>query len=123
MKYKITEIFQPNKPWLTLTFNSVDFGNLSLGDSNSDRDSETLGPLPVHLPWDGSSNSSYPAYDSQPYRSQLAVYPRPDMAANNGVMDYKSSASNLEVPPPNYSSLDRSTDVEGMTTLIVLSTI
>ena len=77
---------------------------LSLGDSNSDRDSDTLGPLPVHTPWDAQASmsshhgySSYSQYNSFP--SQLPVGAKPD-GALSGLPNV-----NPIIPPPPFTGM------------------
>ena len=82
--------------FITLFFSDA-LGTLSLGDSNSDRDSDTLGPLPVHMPWvdPGASSthgySSYSQYNS--YQSPLGQPQKPggttNMGMNNAAMEFQ----------------------------------
>ena len=77
-------------------------GTLSLGDSNSDRDSDTLGPLPVHMPWvdpGASTTHGYPSFSQyNNYQPPLGLAPKP--GNNNGVTNAALDYPGL---PANYN--------------------
>ncbi|XP_076805075.1 segment polarity protein dishevelled homolog DVL-1-like isoform X1 [Clavelina lepadiformis] len=99
-----------------------DMATLSLGDSNSDRDSDTLGPLPTHpgmmSTWGmppqhpmAQSNHGYPSYSQySTYQQspQLSVGPRLDGVTNNGMANMAMEYP----PPPSYSGIGHHSDAE-----------
>ena len=75
-------------------------GALSLGDSNSDRESDTLGPLPVHMPYadpGASTNHGYSSYSQfNSYQSPLGPPPKLGESENNG---FNNAALNFQGGP------------------------
>nr|NP_001027754.1 dishevelled homolog [Ciona intestinalis]BAA92183.1 dishevelled homolog [Ciona intestinalis] len=84
-----------------------DMSNLSLVESNSDRDSDTLGPLHGHhntQPWmhqPSTSNHGYASYSQYPYTQSGQLSVGPPIPLNNGI----SSMVDYSSPPPTYPGL------------------
>lgn len=102
MLFCCTYVTLPFLYTVTKSINFPDMANLSLGDSNSEHESDLLGPLPTSS-WPGMHpGHPYPTYNSMPYSYQQQL---PGSNGSSNPPMYQSGGMPNGAPPAYHNGM------------------